>query len=291
MGQGTSVYQDEKKYRRILFFRRLSGKLVLLFPIVFFLLILYPFVWTVLAGFKTTNEIFDNIWGLPRAWHFENYLHAWQSGISRYFVNSLVVTVATCLLTLTVCSLYCFALNAFSFRGKRIFYLLGIAGLMFSPIVSLIPLYQEIQALHLYDTRIALILIYASYQIPMSVMLIHSSFSSIDQAYLDAARIDGCSNLGILRHIFIPLSKPIMMTSIILTAFYAWNEFSFALTFLKTKAKMTIPIGLISFQGEMHTEWAIMIAGLVISAVPIIVFFIFTQRYFIAGLNAGGVKG
>ncbi len=291
MARTTDVYLDEKEYGRRLFVRRLGSRLVLLVPAVFFVLIIYPFVWIIMAGFKTTNEIFDNIWGLPRAWHFENYVQAWSSGISRYFLNSLLVTAATCFLTLLVCSLYCFAMNAFSFRGKRIFYLIGISGLMFSPIVSLIPLYQEIQSLHMYDSLIALILIYTAYQMPMSVMLIHSSFSSIDQAYLDAARIDGCSNFGILRQIFIPLSKPIMLTSIILTAFYAWNEFSFALTFMKTKEKMTIPIGLISFQGEMHTEWAVLIAGLVISAVPIIVLFIFMQKYFIAGLNAGGVKG
>jgi raffinose/stachyose/melibiose transport system permease protein len=291
MSKDPSIYSDDKKYR---IYRLLSGTgrvLGILIPIIFFIVIVYPFIWMLLASFKTTNEIFDNIWGFPEKWQFGNYIIAWKSGISKYFVNSIIVTAATCLLNLIICCMFAFALSFFEFKGKRIFYTIAISGLMFSPIVSLIPLYQEIQVLHMYDSLLALILIYIAYQMPMSIMIILTAFKSIDHAFMDAAKIDGCNSFKILTAVFMPVSKPIMLTSIVLTAFYAWNEFSFALTFIKTKTKMTIPIGLISFQGEMHTEWSILLAGLVISALPIIVFFIFSQKYFIAGLNAGGVKG
>jgi raffinose/stachyose/melibiose transport system permease protein len=291
MSKDTSIYSDDKKYR---IYRLLSGTgraFGILIPIIFFIVIVYPFIWMLLASFKTTNEIFDNIWGFPEKWQFGNYIIAWKSGISKYFVNSIIVTAATCLLNLIICCMFAFALSFFEFKGKRIFYTIAISGLMFSPIVSLIPLYQEIQVLHMYDSLLALILIYIAYQMPMSIMIILTAFKSIDHAFMDAAKIDGCNSFKILTAVFMPVSKPIMLTSIVLTAFYAWNEFSFALTFIKTKTKMTIPIGLISFQGEMHTEWSILLAGLVISALPIIVFFIFSQKYFIAGLNAGGVKG
>lgn len=265
--------------------------LLWLIPIGFFILILFPVLWMVVSSFKTTNEIFADLWGLPDKWIFQNYAAAWNSGISKYFLNSLLVTVSACTLNVILSGLYAYSLVVFEFKGKKVFYLLGICGLMFSPIVSMIPLYQEIQAMHLYDNPLALILVYTAYQMPMSFMLMHSSFKEVDHAYVDAAKIDGCNSLQILRSVFMPVSKPIIMTSIVLTAFYAWNEFSFALIFLKSDRWKTIPIGLMAFQGEMHAEWSVLLAGLTISAIPIIIFFIFAQKYFIAGLGTGGVKG
>lgn len=260
-------------------------------PFCYFVLILIPVAWMIISSFKETNEIFTNLWALPKQWRVQNYTEAWNTGISKYFLNSLIVTVATCALNVAVCGLLAFALVVYDFPGKKMVHALVVGGLMFSPIVSLIPLYQELQALHLYDTHIALILIYTAFQMPLCFMLTYNYFKDIDRAYVDAAMIDGCKSWQILTHVFMPVSKPIIMTTIVLTAFYAWNEFTFALIFLQDEAKLTIPIGLLAFQGEMHAEWSILLAGLTISAIPIIVFFIFTQKYFIAGLTAGGVKG
>ncbi|MCI5699665.1 MAG: carbohydrate ABC transporter permease [Lachnospiraceae bacterium] len=275
------------KIKRDTFSRLLFG----LIPFCFFILILLPVVWMVLSSFKETSEIFANLWALPEQWRFENYIEAWNTGISKYFLNSLIVTVATCLLNVTVCGLFAFALVVYEFKGKKMFHALVVGGLMFSPIVSLIPLYQELQALHLYDTRIALVLIYTAFQMPLCFMLTYNYFKDIDRAYVEAAQIDGCTSLQILTHVFMPVSKPIIMTTVVLTAFYSWNEFTFALIFLQNELKLTVPIGLLAFQGEMHAEWSVLLAGLTISAIPIIIFFIFTQKYFIAGLSAGGVKG
>lgn len=260
-------------------------------PFCYFVLILIPIAWMIISSFKETNEIFTNLWALPKQWRVQNYTEAWNTGISKYFLNSLIVTVATCALNVAVCGLLAFALVVYDFPGKKMVHALVVGGLMFSPIVSLIPLYQELQALHLYDTHIALILIYTAFQMPLCFMLTYNYFKDIDRAYVDAAMIDGCKSWQILTHVFMPVSKPIIMTTIVLTAFYAWNEFTFALIFLQDEAKLTIPIGLLAFQGEMHAEWSVLLAGLTISAIPIIVFFIFTQKYFIAGLTAGGVKG
>lgn len=265
--------------------------LVGIIPFIFFLLIVLPLVWMVINSLKETNEIFADLWALPEKWMFENYIEAWSTGISKYFLNSLIVTVLTCLLNVTVCGLYAYALTVFRFPGRRIFHMLAVGGLMFSPIVSLIPLYQELQAMHLYNTLAALILIYTAFQMPLCFMLTYNYFKDIDPAYVEAAKIDGCGSIQILRHVFMPVSRPIIMTCTVLTAFYAWNEFTFALIFVSDEAKKTVPIGLLAFQGEMHAEWSVLLAGLTISAIPIIIFFIFTQKYFIAGLSAGGVKG
>ncbi len=265
--------------------------LVGVIPFLFFLLIVIPLIWMVISSLKNTNEIFADLWALPEKWLFGNYVEAWGTGISKYFLNSLIVTVLTCALNVTVCGLYAYALAVFRFPGRRIFHMLAVGGLMFSPIVSLIPLYQELQAMHLYNTLTALILIYTAFQMPLCFMLTYNYFKDIDPAFVEAAKIDGCGSLQILRHVFMPVSRPIIMTCTVLTAFYAWNEFTFALIFVSEEAKKTVPIGLLAFQGEMHAEWSVLLAGLTISAIPIIVFFIFTQKYFIAGLSAGGVKG
>ncbi len=277
----------KKRITKATVFQVLAGFI----PFLFFLLILLPIVWMVLSSFKETNEIFQNLWAWPEKWLFSNYAQAWNTGISRYFKNSLIVTAGTCFLNVAACSLYAFALAVFDFGGKRFFHALAVGGLMFSPIVSLIPLYQELQALRLYNTLPALVLIYTAFQMPLCFMLTYNYFKDIDRAYVEAARLDGCSSFQILCHVFLPVSNPIIMTTIVLTAFYAWNEFTFALIFISDEAKKTVPIGLLAFQGEMHAEWSVLLAGLTISAIPIIIFFIFTQKYFIAGLNAGGVKG
>jgi raffinose/stachyose/melibiose transport system permease protein len=258
---------------------------------IYFIIIVYPLVWMVLGSLKTTNEIFTNIWGVPKVWQFENYVLAWKRGIANFFFNSVYVTVATVLLTLTCASLYAYSMVIHKFRFKGLLVGLTVLGLLFSPIVSLIPLYQEIQALGLYNKREALILIYTAYQLPLVFFLIYDHFRQINHDYLDAARIDGCSDLRALASIYIPMSWPILITSAVLAGFYAWNEFSFALILVKNDALRTIPTGLLFFQGEMHNEWAVLLAGLVISAIPIIVIFSLTQRFFIAGLSGEGVKG
>jgi raffinose/stachyose/melibiose transport system permease protein len=270
---------------------RIGGSVSFIVLTIYFIIIVYPLIWMILSSFKSTSEIFTNIWGLPQTWLFGNYVEAWKSGVAGFFLNSVYVTVATVLLTLACSCLYAFSMAIHNFPFKRILMGLTVLGLLFSPIVSLIPLYQETQALGLYNKREALILIYTAYQIPLSFFLLHDYFRNIDHAYLDAARIDGCSDLRALVSIYIPMSRPILITSAVLSGFYAWNEFSFALILVKTDALRTIPAGLLFFQGEMHTEWAVLLAGLVISAIPIIVFFAFAQKYFIAGLSGEGIKG
>jgi raffinose/stachyose/melibiose transport system permease protein len=269
----------------------IGGSISITVLAIYFIIIVYPLVWMILGSLKTTNEIFTNIWGVPKVWQFENYVLAWKSGIAKFFLNSVYVTVATVLLTLTCASLYAYSMVIHKFRFKWLLIGLTVLGLLFSPIVSLIPLYQEIQALGLYNKREALILIYTAYQLPMAFFLIYDHFRQINRDYLDAARIDGCSDLRALASIYVPMSWPILITSAVLAGFYAWNEFSFALILVKNDALRTIPTGLLFFQGEMHNEWAVLLAGLVISAIPIIVFFSLAQRFFIAGLSGEGVKG
>jgi raffinose/stachyose/melibiose transport system permease protein len=227
---------------------------------------------------------------MPHAWLIENYVTAWKSGISSYFLNSVIVTGASCFLTVLVSALGAYGLSRFEFQGKAFVLIICLGGLMLSPQVSLIPLYSIIQKLGIYNTHLALILPYVAYRIPLTILLIRAYFLSIPKELEEAARLDGCTSLGILFRIFIPMSTPILLTTTILTAYYTWNEFMFAIIFIDDDSLRTIPAGLMQFRDALQTDWGVLLAGLTISAAPIVILFLFMQKYFIRGIANGSVK-
>ena len=162
---------------------------------------------------------------------------------------------------------------------------------MLSAQVTLIPLYRIIQNLGLHNTYWAMILPYSAFRMSITVLLIRSYFLGIPRELQEAATIDGCSSFGVLWRIFLPISKPILMTCAILVAYYAWNEFLFSIIFIDSRALKTIPSGLMVFRDALATDYALLFAGLTISAAPMILVFIIMQKQFVRGLTAGAVKG
>ncbi|KRE01525.1 MULTISPECIES: carbohydrate ABC transporter permease [Priestia] len=258
--------------------------------IVYFIVIAYPLLWMIISSFKSTDEIFTHSWSMPHTWLIENYVTAWKSGISSYFLNSVIVTGVSCFLTVLVSALGAYGLSRFEFQGKAFVLIICLGGLMLSPQVSLIPLYSIIQKLGIYNTHLALILPYVAYRIPLTILLIRAYFLSIPKELEEAARLDGCTSLGILFRIFIPMSTPILLTTTILTAYYTWNEFMFAIIFIDDDSLRTIPAGLMQFRDALQTDWGVLLAGLTISAAPIVMLFLFMQKYFIRGIANGSVK-
>jgi len=244
----------------------------------------------VFSSFKDTASIFGETWSLPREWNMDNFKEAWNLGISDYFLNSVIVTSLTILITVIFSAFAAFGLSRYKFKGQNILFLIIAGGLMFSPEVSLIPLYKIVQFFKIYDTHWALILPYVAFQIPLTVLLFIAHFITIDKEYEESAYLDGCTSIGFLWRIVIPMSMPIVLTATVLISFFAWNEFMFSLVFLDTDYLKTIPTGLLAFQGAVSTNWGVMMAGLTISALPIVILFLFTQRYFISGLAEGGLK-
>ncbi|MED3851609.1 carbohydrate ABC transporter permease [Priestia megaterium] len=258
--------------------------------IIYFIVIAYPLLWMIISSFKSTDEIFTHSWSMPNTWLIENYVTAWKSGISSYFLNSVIVTGASCFLTVLVSALGAYGLSRFEFQGKAFVLIICLGGLMLSPQVSLIPLYSIIQKLGIYNTHLALILPYVAYRIPLTILLIRAYFLSIPKELEEAARLDGCTSFGILFRIFIPMSTPILLTTTILTAYYTWNEFMFAIIFIDDDSLRTIPAGLMQFRDALQTDWGVLLAGLTISAAPIVMLFLFMQKYFIRGIANGSVK-
>lgn len=258
---------------------------------IYAILIAYPLVWMLMSSFKTSSEIYGDPWGLPQTWLVQNYAEAWDRGISSYFLNSVLVTIAASIATVLLAALCAYGMVRITSRAANVVLIISMGGLVVAPQVSLIPLYQMLDALNLLDTLWAMILPYVAFRLPMAILLIRSVFLGIPRDLEDAATIDGCRSLGVFRHVYLPLSRSILMTAGVLTAYFAWNEFLFAIVFVNSDESRTIPAGLMSFRDALSTDWGVLLAGLVIAALPIVVVFIALQKYFVAGITAGSVKG
>ena len=273
--------------------RRVYGPGEILWLAILFLLaalILYPLFWILMSSFKDYNGIYGDVWGLPDIWHVENYMTAWNRGISQYFLNSLIVTMCTLAGVVFASTFSAFGIQVKGRLGNFVF-LFCLCGLLLSPQVCLLPLFMLLKSLKLKNTLFAMILPYIAFRLPVSIMLIRSFFVGISRELEEAATIDGATLMQIYGHIYLPLSKPIISTVIIMTAYYAWNEFVFATIFVDSSKLRTIPVGLMVFRDGLMTEWGVVLAGMVISCLPIIVLFLLMQKSFVRGMTAGAVKG
>lgn len=259
--------------------------------IIFALIILYPLIWMAISSMKSYDEIYNNVWGLPSTWLVGNYSIAWSKGISSYFVNSIIVTGSTVLAVLLIGSMAAYALARYRTRLIDLALIFIIGGMMMNPQVALIPLFNILSALDLINTRWALILTYIAYRLPLSILLLRAYFLSIPKELEESAIIDGCSEFGIYRRIYLPMSLPILLTTVVLTSFFAWNEFLFATIFIDSDALKTIPSGLMNFRDALRTDWGVLLAGMVIASLPMIGLLILLQKYLVRGLSEGSVKG
>ncbi|MEG1322826.1 MAG: carbohydrate ABC transporter permease, partial [Ruthenibacterium sp.] len=242
------------------------------------LTVIYPLLWMLVSGFKTNKEIFGNTWALPKNWSFDNYIAAWDIGVGTYFANSVIVTVIAMLMTVVFAALIAFVLARFEFRMKTFLFILVLGGMMLSPEVSLISLYKMMQGMGIYNTYWALIIPYTAFRIPFTTFLMWSYFKDLPIEIEESAYLDGCTTFQIFTRMILPMSKPVVATSALLAAMTFWNEFMFGLVFIESTALKTIPIGLMNLRGTLTTKWSIMLAGLTISALPMIVVFLIFQK-------------
>jgi len=219
---------------------------------------IYPLVWLVLNSFKATDEIFDASWLLPQEWHFENYAVAWHFGMPRY--------------------------------ARAWVYLLVLGGSILPPAVSLFPLFRILTELHLYDTFAAMILPNVAFGLPFVTFLIRAYLVTVPYELQEAARIDGAGVLQAFWYIYIPLCRPILASTALIEAMRVWNEFIFGLTFVSSEKLKPLTVGIASLQAAVTTNWSMLMAGLVISILPILLCFLLMQRQFLGGLTQGAVK-
>lgn len=252
---------------------------------------IYPLFWMIISALKTNTEIFTTSYQLPKIPQWKNFVKVWNVGVKDYFLNSIIMTVASCLLTTAISGFAAFALCRYRFRARHAILMFILGGLMLAPQVGLIPNYQIMQALHLFDTYTGMILLYTVFRIPFTTFFMWTYFSTLPLEVEEAACIDGCSNIRILFRIVFPMCKPMLWTSILLTARFVWNDFLLGVIFTKSDSLRTLPYGLYSLRSEVGVDWAVLMAGLTLTSIPLIVLFLFMQKQFVRGLTAGSVKG
>ena len=269
-----------------------AGKIsVFLIFTLFSVSILLPLLWMILSSLKTDVEFYESPWAFPADPKWGNYMQAVRYGVGKYFLNSIMITAATIILTVLVSSFAAYILSRYSFRGKGLVILLVIGGMAISPEVNLVALYKIMRNLHLYDSRPGLVFLYSAFRLSFSILLIRSYMLGLPRAVEEAAYIDGCSAFGVFWHIVLPMSRPILASAALLTGMDAWNEYMFAVTFIEADGRKTIPVGLVSLESTLRTNQPVLISALVISSSVLIILFLLFQKQFIQGLTTGSVKG
>jgi len=258
---------------------------------VYAITVLYPLFWMVIGGFKTNKEIFGNTWALPSSWSLQNYKDAWRIGVGTYFMNSVIVTLTATVFTVLLAAMIAFVLARYRYRLKSATFIFVLGGMMLSPEVCLISLYKLLQQIHLYNTRWALIIPYTAFRIPISVFLMWAYFKELPIEVEESAYMDGCSTFGVFWRMVLPMSKPVVATTALLAAINFWNEFMFGLVFIESSELKTIPLGMMNLKGQLATNWAVMLSGLTISALPMIIVYIIFQKQLVRGMMVGSVKG
>jgi raffinose/stachyose/melibiose transport system permease protein len=265
----------------------LGRTLAYLVLIVLAVAIIYPLVWMTLNGFKSNAELFGDPWGLPTTWRWENFAKAWNLGVVRYLLNSVIVTGASVITTVLFSAMAAYALTRHRIPLAGPITVLLLGGMMLAPTVALIPLFRLLQSLHIFDTYWALIVLYTAFRIPFTVFLIRAYMVTISREMEDAAIVDGASRWQIFWLVIMPLSRPIIVSAALLHALFAWNEFVFALVFINSTDLKTLPVGLLAMQGRVLSDWPVLFAALTMAAIPMIVLFLAGQRQFIRGLSEG----
>jgi len=247
----------------------------------------YPLLWMVLNGFKTNAELFGNPFALPLQLTWENYADAWNRGVSDYLTASVLVTVTSTVATVFISAWAAYGLTRVRMPFGRTVSGIILGGLMLAPAVALVPLVRMFQAMGLYNTFWALLILYTAFRIPFTTFLIRAYMIDMPLSVDEAAKIDGASNAQIFWRITLPMCKPILVSAALLQALFGWNEFVFALAFISDDSLKTLPVGLMSLQSRLTTDWPIVFAALTIAALPMIILFLIGQRQFLRGLTEG----
>lgn len=241
---------------------------------------------------KTTQEIGRNPIGFPQEIRLENFVDAWaQGGYANTIRNSLIMMTATIVASLTLAGLAAYALARLKLRGASLIAFYFLVGTSVPPQLFMVPLFIAWRQIGLINTHLGLIIIYTGLYSPFATYLLRSYMVSLPEEFVEAARIDGASNLQVFRKIILPLSWPGFLTAGLVIGLNVWNEFLFAVTFLPDPTLKPVATSLFEFQGRFSRDWGLTSAGSVIMVIPIIVLFLLLQRRFIEGLTQGGLKG
>ncbi|MEO1771138.1 MULTISPECIES: carbohydrate ABC transporter permease [Enterococcus] len=255
---------------------------------------LFPFLWMLISSLKPINEIRATVpTFIIKSPTFENFQRVlFDAGFVTYIKNSLIVSTISCLISLviSICAGYVFS-RFFRLRIVKFANLFMLLSQMIPGVLLLVPLYIIMRNLRVLDSYISLILAYTTFVIPMCTFMMSSFFDSVPKALEEAAEIDGYNRIQILFKIILPISLPTIISTGLYAFINAWNEFMFGYIFISREQYRTLTPAIMLFKGTNTVDWGALMAASVIALIPVTVLFLFLQRYFIAGLASGSVKG
>jgi multiple sugar transport system permease protein len=273
--------------------KRLLGKIAVLIALVIGGLYAgLPVVWMLSSSFKPNTDIFAYPPQLiPTNFTLDAYTTIFTDPVKvRFFLNSYFVSLSVTVLTLLVAVLAAYALSRYEFPFKRVLNVVIVSVQAVPPITLLIPYFGLIMFLGLYNTYPGLILTYMVFTLPYAIIMMTGYFNTLPRELDEAVKVDGGSSWTALWRILVPISVPGLVSVGIYTFMIAWNEYLFALTLTKTPEMRTVPIGIQLLMGQHSYEWNQMMSMSILGCIPILLLFLFFQRYFIGGMTAGAVK-
>lgn len=253
---------------------------------------LLPVFASLITSFRTMDDIAINgFWTIPKELSSAKFSQAWESaGMSRYLLNSFIITIPALVGMLFLSSLSAFALARFRFRGNLFIYFLYVSGMMLPFQILLLPVFRLSNELGIYDTYGALIMIHMAFQLGFCTFVLRNFMKTVPGEIMDAARVDGCGEFRIYWQIMLPLSLPSLAALATLEFTWVFNDYLWALILVKSQALLPVTAGLATLRGQYVTDWPLITAGALIATLPTIFIFVFLQRYFIQGLTLGSGK-
>jgi len=280
--------------------RNISNIVTYILLVIIAVITVFPLYWVVSTSFRpAVGQMGTGFAWFPHDPTLENY----QTLISLskvgfggaafvdYIKNSSIVSLTTTMISIVVGTFAAYSMSRFEYRGKIGILLLFVITQLITTVALILPLYRVLQALGLIDTRLSLVLTYTSFAVPFCTWFLKGFFDSIPIDLDEAALIDGASRIQVLFHVILPVSLPGIVATGVFAFIVSWNEFMFALTFINSASKKTIPLGIAELLGEHFVPWGVVTAGGVLASIPVILFFVLFQRYIVQGLTSGAVKG
>ena len=252
------------------------------------------FLWLLLAALKTNQELYENMWGIPKTLILSNFSKAWSvAHIGNYFGNSLFVVGVSVLLTLLIGGMGAYALARKNFFGNNVILYSLIAGMGVPVQLIIVPLFMLLNSLKLTNHHFGLIIAYISYSLPFTTFLLASFFRTLPTELEESAALDGASDLIIFWRIVVPISAPAFITAAIFNFISLWNEYLLALVLLGNQDQWTVSLGLYNLRAVMGStaDWTALFAGVVIILIPSFLLYVFLSDRVIAGMTLGATKG
>lgn len=272
--------------------QRSRSPLLIALQLLLAVVILLPFVWMVSVSLKPPTEPFAipaKLW--PDSPTLDNYATAFQPEFRRYFLNSVIVSLATLAITVTLALLAAYSFTRFQMRLLSALLLGVIIAQMFPASAIIIPIYKMAKSADLLNSYGGLIIAYITVTLPVAIWMLRGFLMKIPRTLEESAAIDGATPLQAFFRIVVPLARPGIVATAVFVLVVTWQEFLFALSFTSTKEMRTLPVGVNDYIGQYGIRYGELMASSVMISLPVIVVFFFLQRHFVAGVTAGAVKG